>query len=305
MPDHLPPNSSAELVYAHRVLTAPGVRRQGTLHDWVVGLTLAGGCLHSAGKGATIADGPGDWIIIRPHVAQSFIVPVSKEAWARHYDARAVDVLGFPVDAPRRSPAPSTDGWDNTFVIFRPRPHWLPWLSYAETIPGHSLLHLDGATLRRARRWLLAVVRHFMSGAPNAGDLAMSALEQVLLHVRSAQDRSLSTFDSRLERAINHIDRHLSRAISLDELARIALCSPTRLSQLFRRHVGTAPSRYLNLQRMERAARLLRSTPLSIKEVALRVGYDDPKYFMNCFRRWSGQTARAYRLNVPAGRDGP
>jgi AraC family transcriptional regulator, transcriptional activator of pobA len=46
---------------------------------------------------------------------------------------------------------------------------------------------------------------------------------------------------------------------------------------------------------MSEAARLLRFTDLTVQQVALRVGYDDPLYFSRAFKRHFGDSPMAYR----------
>jgi AraC family transcriptional regulator, transcriptional activator of pobA len=46
---------------------------------------------------------------------------------------------------------------------------------------------------------------------------------------------------------------------------------------------------------MSEAARLLRFTDLTVQQVALRVGYDDPLYFSRAFKRHFGDSPVAYR----------
>jgi len=47
--------------------------------------------------------------------------------------------------------------------------------------------------------------------------------------------------------------------------------------------------------KMQEAAHLLRTTDLTVSEVAARVGIDDANYFSRIFRRSSGATPRDYR----------
>jgi AraC family transcriptional activator of pobA len=55
---------------------------------------------------------------------------------------------------------------------------------------------------------------------------------------------------------------------------------------------------------MSEAARLLRFTGLTVQQVALRVGYDDPLYFSRAFKRHFGDSPMAYRARS-RGRSDP
>jgi AraC family transcriptional regulator, transcriptional activator of pobA len=64
-------------------------------------------------------------------------------------------------------------------------------------------------------------------------------------------------------------------------------------------HVTGKGTKELVLDRvMAEAARLLRFTDLSVQQVALRVGYDDPLYFSRAFKRHFGDSPMAYRAHA-------
>ena len=43
---------------------------------------------------------------------------------------------------------------------------------------------------------------------------------------------------------------------------------------------------------------MLDTTPLSVREIGERIGYQDPYYFTRCFRRVMGFSPRAYRKTL-------
>jgi AraC-like DNA-binding protein len=59
--------------------------------------------------------------------------------------------------------------------------------------------------------------------------------------------------------------------------------------------MGVTPMQYLERVRLEQAEKLLRFGSLQIGEVARAVGYADPEYFANRFRRHSGHSPREFR----------
>ena len=63
----------------------------------------------------------------------------------------------------------------------------------------------------------------------------------------------------------------------------------------FKKWAGRSPVDYRNELRTTAAASLLRSTNLSISEVALRVGFEDPYYFSRVFKKNTGISPAAYR----------
>ena len=101
--------------------------------------------------------------------------------------------------------------------------------------------------------------------------------------------------DDRVGRAIAAIHAQLARSWRINDLAALALLSPSRFAHLFRRAVGVPPGRYLQQLRMDRARQLLENTPAPVAEVMRTVGYIDPSHFARDFRRRFGAGPREWR----------
>jgi len=91
------------------------------------------------------------------------------------------------------------------------------------------------------------------------------------------------------------IRSHLDEDLDVPRLARVAGMSRSHFSRTFRAHVGTTPASFVHESRMREAARLLRSTALSVQAVAIRCGYHDPAYFTKAFRRYLYLTPTTFR----------
>jgi AraC-like DNA-binding protein len=76
--------------------------------------------------------------------------------------------------------------------------------------------------------------------------------------------------------------------LGVDMLAAELHCSPNYLSKLFHRQIGERVVEYVNRVRMQNAVEALRHTPLSVKEVAVACGFNDPNYFARVFRKITG-----------------
>ncbi|WP_320978197.1 two-component regulator propeller domain-containing protein [Bacteroides sp.] len=59
--------------------------------------------------------------------------------------------------------------------------------------------------------------------------------------------------------------------------------------------VGCAPSEYVRILRMKKAAELLLTTDLNIAEIGFQVGINDPFYFSRCFKKSFGKSPLQYR----------
>jgi transcriptional regulator GlxA family with amidase domain len=101
-----------------------------------------------------------------------------------------------------------------------------------------------------------------------------------------------------LTKSIEFMRANVARSLTLQELSRHAGLSPTRYSALFREQTGSSPVEHHIRLRMQAACHDLDTTALSIKEVAAKLGYDDPYYFSRLFQKILGCSPLAYRRSV-------
>ena len=92
-----------------------------------------------------------------------------------------------------------------------------------------------------------------------------------------------------------YLQENYQRDIGLTELASYTRLNPAYLSVLFKETVGTSFVKYLTNLRIERAKELLAHSDLRAADIAEAVGYNDPHYFYEIFKKKTGQTPGAYR----------
>lgn len=94
---------------------------------------------------------------------------------------------------------------------------------------------------------------------------------------------------------IQYIDQNIDQQLSVKELAAVLHLSPKYFCNMFSSVMGLGPAAYVNQRRILLAKELLLLSPLLIKEVAVKVGFEDQFYFSRLFRRIEGTTPRDYR----------
>ena len=98
-----------------------------------------------------------------------------------------------------------------------------------------------------------------------------------------------------LSRAISYIRSNYMHKITLEDVARHVMLSPSYLSKLFKEELGTNFNRFLTSVRIERSRVLLLSDELTIAEIAECSGFFDQSYFNKVFKRETGLTPKKYR----------
>jgi AraC-like DNA-binding protein len=84
------------------------------------------------------------------------------------------------------------------------------------------------------------------------------------------------------------MDSEYIRNPSLIEIAACSNISPNHFHRIFTETLNTTPLNYMLNLRLSQAIGLLSSTSLNIKEIALKVGYDNEFYFSRIFKKHFG-----------------
>lgn len=92
-----------------------------------------------------------------------------------------------------------------------------------------------------------------------------------------------------------YLHDHLADPVDLDVMAEHFSISKAHLCRVAKRELGRTIQSLWEQIKMDRARVLLAQSDLSIKEIARRVGYTDPFYFSNVFRRSTGKSPRNFR----------
>ncbi|HCT90601.1 MAG TPA: AraC family transcriptional regulator [Lachnospiraceae bacterium] len=93
----------------------------------------------------------------------------------------------------------------------------------------------------------------------------------------------------------DHLLLHMERRTTIEELSRQYLINPTTLKADFKSVYGTSIAAHVKEHRMEQAACLLKSSNMSIAEIAQAVGYDSQSKFTVAFKSFFQSLPRDYR----------
>lgn len=258
-----------------------------------------------AGITPIVAGGPLDFTIDRPAGMDGWIANITVQGRGRVRDGRDVfecgvgDVLLFPAGVPHDyARAPDSPDWVHRWVYFRPRGFWASWLQWP-LASGQRIgrLHLASAEIRAEIDALFADIdATHRGGRASSEDLAINLLERLLIRCHEEapgyRERAL---DPRVQAACQFISTHLTRVITLDEIARHVCLSPSRLVHLFREEMGVNILRWREDQRILLARHLLASSTTPVSTLAGMVGYDDQLYFSRVFRKRVGVSPTEFR----------
>lgn len=150
---------------------------------------------------------------------------------------------------------------------------------------GAALSHLDLALwlIRQASPRLAALTARYL------------VVDSRPLQSAYALTDHLAHADPLVERFERWARERLDQPFSLDEAAAAADTSKRTLARRLHAVLGRSPLRYVQDLRVERAVHLLRTTDLSVDQIAARVGYADGVTLRTLLRRRLGRGAREIR----------
>jgi AraC family transcriptional regulator, regulatory protein of adaptative response / methylphosphotriester-DNA alkyltransferase methyltransferase len=109
---------------------------------------------------------------------------------------------------------------------------------------------------------------------------------------------------SLLEEANAIVATEYASELSLDDIARRVASSRRQLQRAYAEIGGTTFREHLTRVRMDRAAEMLATRDLTVREVAQRVGYRQPAQFAKAFRRQRGVAPSDFRSGAAANGNG-
>lgn len=101
-----------------------------------------------------------------------------------------------------------------------------------------------------------------------------------------------------VEHFVQWVEQHLSTGCTLPEVTDALGCSYTHLNNHVQRHLGVSVKKYIRTRRLERAKRLLKYTQLSVKEVAVSLGFASLQAFNQFVQREAGMAPRTLRAGL-------
>jgi AraC-like DNA-binding protein len=103
------------------------------------------------------------------------------------------------------------------------------------------------------------------------------------------------------ERVLAHIEEQIDSPLPVIELAALVELSSSHFCRAFKVRYGLPPHAYVLQRRIERAKRLmLAKEDLPLAEIALTSGLSDQSHLSRVFRRFVGETPKAWRTQRSA-----
>lgn len=109
---------------------------------------------------------------------------------------------------------------------------------------------------------------------------------------------SVPSANRKIASIIDRVYQGIGEDWTVARLAEEEGVSERHLNQMFRAVIGESPKRFLNRLRLLTAEQLLRFGRMSMREVALTMGFASPSHFSTAFRAFFGESPREYVVRL-------
>jgi AraC family transcriptional regulator len=125
-----------------------------------------------------------------------------------------------------------------------------------------------------------------------ASTILQSEIER---HSGARRSRTAGLAGWQILRVRTFIDRNLHRTIHTQDLSAVARRSPAHFSRSFKLTFGEPPHAYVVKRRLEKACHLMITSPASLSDIALSVGFSDQAHLCRLFRQAFGESPASWR----------
>jgi AraC family transcriptional regulator len=178
--------------------------------------------------------------------------------------------------------------------------------SYSEAADASSPTNLEFGSLANSLAMLLEAARNELEHDREAAKTSLATASSIL---QSEIERRSSSNDARtgglagwqIARVRSFIDRNLHRTIHASDLSAVARRSTAHFSRSFKQAFGEPPHAYVVRRRLEEACHLMLTSPDSLAEIALSVGFSDQSHLCKLFRQAFGRSPATWRRERECG----
>lgn len=95
--------------------------------------------------------------------------------------------------------------------------------------------------------------------------------------------------------AVNYMMNNYNQKITVEQIAEAVGVNRSYLYEIFKQKIGMSPQRFLISRRVEAAKLYLEQSDMSLEEIAVICGYEDPFTFSKAFKKMTGKAPSRWK----------
>lgn len=105
---------------------------------------------------------------------------------------------------------------------------------------------------------------------------------------------------NKIQAVVSFIENNLCENLTVENISKKVYISKSVIYKGFHEHFNCTLKEYVNKKRVEKATELLKSTELSMEEIAQKTGFSSSAYFASIFKKVKGISPLKYKKNKKA-----
>ncbi|MBQ1263456.1 MAG: AraC family transcriptional regulator [Oscillospiraceae bacterium] len=161
---------------------------------------------------------------------------------------------------------------------------------------GNNVISIGEAFLPQLHDAFISIYSSLGTAAEQETLTVSKLFEAFSMLIKAAPSKKPDSSSGRLyiKNAVKFIQRNFSDNIDITDIAAQVGLSRSHLYRIFIKHLSLSPNEYLTQYRINQACVLLRTSGLSVGEIASSVGFDDQLYFSRVFKKVKGVPPSQY-----------
>lgn len=143
------------------------------------------------------------------------------------------------------------------------------------------------------------LVSYFQADSPVRLGYQNALLLEILMDLMEAKrEKQYDDLEvSNINNLLHYLNDHVEDPFRSENIAAAMNLNYKYMCELFKKKTGTTIQQYHTMLKMKEAERYLKTTELTISEISARLGYQDPLYFSNVFKKFHEISPRQFRQN--------
>lgn len=179
-------------------------------------------------------------------------------------------------------------------------PDFIPQIykNNADKFDSANIIHLPPNEVVRFENILLMIEKEFNNKNEFFSEVISGYLDvlfALLIRINNiGKEEDVKTTSVDFKSIITYIEKNL-KTVTPSAVAMYSGYNFPYFSKLFKKHMGSNLSEYINLTKLNIAAKMLSETDKRIEHIGYEVGFNNKSYFYRVFKRYYGGTPEEYR----------
>lgn len=198
------------------------------------------------------------------------------------------DIIIYNSDIPHREQSSDSDPLELLFIALDKVD--IAGLQYNHMVPdSYGVVYPSGDLEDIFRNYFTLIVDETAGKDKFYIEIATNATITLVMYIYRLINRfndisNVMNKDSVFDDVVSYIDTHFLEPVTLDDIARACHISKSYLSHMFRDVKKQSVMQYVLNKRLEYAKNLILTTKLTVEEIALSSGFNNPSYFSRVFK---------------------